>query len=111
MSCQTHSGHQHTHGSGCGRVAIEHAGHVDYIHDGHLHYVHQGHIDEHQLEGSSDCTPGHACETHPAGHVHGAECGHEAVPHAGHTDYLVGDHLHHAHDGHCDDHGGVKVAA
>jgi hypothetical protein len=24
-------------------------------------------------------------------------------------DYLAGDHLHHPHDGHCDDHGKVRL--
>jgi hypothetical protein len=32
------------------------------------------------------------------------------VPHGDHTDYLVDGHLHHPHDGHCDDHGPVKSA-
>ena len=30
--------------------------------------------------------------------------------HEGHTDYLVAGHLHHAHDGHCDDHGVLSTA-
>lgn len=110
MSCQTHAEHSHAHGNGCGHVAVEHAGHVDYLHDGHLHHVHQGHVDEHQFETTAGCTPTHACGSHPSSHTHGPSCGHEAVPHSGHTDYLVGDHLHHAHGGHCDDHGAVKVA-
>ena len=38
-------------------------------------------------------------------HEHGPECGHEAVAHGDHLDYLVDGHLHHPHDGHCDDHG------
>jgi hypothetical protein len=29
------------------------------------------------------------------------------VPHHDHIDYLVGDHLHHEHGDHCDDHGEV----
>ncbi len=53
------------------------------------------------------CTPGHACKGHVAGHAHGATCGHEAVPHGDHVDYLVDGHLHHAHAGHCDDHGAL----
>jgi len=40
----------------------------------------------------------------------GAECGHEPVPHGDHVDYLVDGHLHHPHDGHCDDHGAVSLA-
>jgi hypothetical protein len=29
------------------------------------------------------------------------------VPHDGHTDYLVGNHLHRPHGQHCDDHGAL----
>ena len=43
------------------------------------------------------------------GHVHGPECGHEAVMHGDHLDYLVDGLLHYAHDGHCDLHGDVEV--
>jgi hypothetical protein len=32
------------------------------------------------------------------------------VPHGDHTDYLVGDHLHHPHGDHCDDHGALRLA-
>ncbi|MEZ5398386.1 MAG: hypothetical protein R2729_01885 [Bryobacteraceae bacterium] len=42
-------------------------------------------------------------------HVHGAACGHVAVKHGDHVGYLVGGHLHHQHDGHCDDHGALPV--
>ena len=38
-------------------------------------------------------------------HVHGAGCGHKAVQHDGHTDYVVNWRLHHPHGKHCDDHG------
>jgi hypothetical protein len=41
--------------------------------------------------------------------VHGPNCGHPAIPHGDHTDYLVNGHLHHPHGNHCDDHGPVKV--
>jgi hypothetical protein len=111
---KTHDQHPHAHGSGCGHTAIKHEGHVDYLHDGHLHSAHQGHVDEHALtEGGSNpaaCTPTHACGEHDAKHSHGAACGHEAIPHGGHTDHLVKGHLHHAHQGHCDDHGAVSMA-
>jgi zinc transport system permease protein len=57
--------------------------------------------------------PSHARATHgpahgPAhdhAHQHGPDCGHEAIPHGDHVDYLVEGHLHHPHDDHCDDHG------
>ncbi|GIU76919.1 MAG: hypothetical protein KatS3mg005_0157 [Bryobacteraceae bacterium] len=108
-----HPQHAHVHGEGCGHTAIRHGGHVDYLHDGCLHTMHGDHVDECTLEVSPQnpdaCTPEHVCEGHEPGHVHGPGCGHEAVPHADHVDYLVGDHLHHPHGGHCDDHGPVDV--
>ena len=42
-------------------------------------------------------------------HVHGVNCGHEAVPHGDHIDYLVDGHLHHPHGTHCDNHGPVEI--
>jgi hypothetical protein len=56
------------------------------------------------------CTPEHICEGHEPGHVHGPDCGHEAVPHGDHIDYLVDNHLHHAHGTHGDNHGILKVS-
>jgi zinc transport system permease protein len=41
-------------------------------------------------------------ERHP--HEHGPGCGHEAVPHGDHIDYLHGDHRHAPHQGHYDEH-------
>jgi zinc transport system permease protein len=37
-------------------------------------------------------------------HVHTPECGHQAVAHGGHYDYLHGRHRHAAHDTHYDEH-------
>ncbi|HTZ04619.1 MAG TPA: hypothetical protein VMB53_02590 [Gaiellaceae bacterium] len=54
-----------------------------------------------------ECTDGHECEHHDAGHEHGPDCGHDTVQHGDHVDYVVAGHLHHPHDGHCDDHGPV----
>ena len=92
-----HDNHDHQHGSNCGHTAIQHDGHTDYLHDGHLHHVTAAGIEEHALTvggtNPSACTPTHDCGGHAKGHVHGADCGHEAVPH--------GDH--------CDDHGVVKL--
>jgi hypothetical protein len=108
-SCETHPDHNHVHGSDCGHTAVRHGDHVDYLHDGHLHHVHGDHVDEHQIDvnGSNpaDCTPDHECSGHEPGHVHGPDCGHEAVPHGDHVDYLVDGHLHHPHGDHCDHHG------
>lgn len=115
MSHSTHAGHDHQHGPGCGHKAVRHGDHVDYLHDGHLHHPAGGdQVEEHALEvdaaNPSACTPGHSCGGHEAGHKHGAGCGHEAVPHGDHVDYLVDGHLHHPHGDHCDDHGPVKLA-
>ena len=113
MSHEIHREHGHQHAAGCGHTAIQHDGHTDYLHDGHLHHPHEDHVDEHRLEvGAANpdaCTPSHDCTGHDAAHQHGPGCGHEAVPHGDHADYLVNGHLHHPHDGHCDDHGAVSV--
>lgn len=110
-----HHPHDHKHGPDCGHVAIEHEGHVDYLHDGHLHHQAGGSVEEHTLPVSGGnpaaCTPAHACGAHDASHVHGPGCGHPAVPHGDHVDYLVNGHLHHPHGSHCDDHGPVTVKA
>ena len=109
----THEHHSHSHGPGCGHTAVKHDGHVDYLHDGHLHNMAGNAVHEHSIEVSASnpdgCTPKHRCREHEEGHVHGPKCGHEAVPHGDHMDYLAGDHLHHPHEGHCDDHGKIRL--
>src|SRR5258708_33098494 len=95
---QQHSGaHSHEHGPNCGHTAIKHDGHTDYLHDGHLHHVSPSGVEEHRLEVSKtnpdNCTPQHVCGGHEQGHKHGPNCGHPAVPHGDHVDYLVNDHL------------------
>lgn len=115
MTCnaQHHPDHSHQHGSHCGHTAIKHGDHIDYLHDGHLHHPHGDHVDEHVLEVTATnpdaCTPEHRCKGHASDHQHGANCGHEAVRHGDHICYLVDGHLHHPHNGHCDDHGKVEV--
>lgn len=111
-----HEHHDHKHGTGCGHTAIEHEGHVDFLHDGHLHHPTTGGvIEEHTLPVTAvnpdECTSGHSCGAHADDHQHGPNCGHEAVPHGDHIDYLVDGHLHHPHDGHCDNHGTIKVVS
>jgi hypothetical protein len=110
----THPDHDHVHGANCGHLAIRHDGHIDYLHDGHLHAMHGDHVDECVLAVDSShpatCTSGHACKAHAADHVHGDSCGHPAIPHGDHVDYLVDGHLHHAHGSHCDNHGPVRAA-
>jgi hypothetical protein len=104
-----HGNHTHVHGEGCGHLAVQHGAHVDYLHDGCLHTPHGDHFDECRLEVSDInpdvCQPGGDC----AGHVHGPDCGHPAIPHGDHLDYLVDGRLQHPHDGHCDDHGPVET--
>jgi hypothetical protein len=46
-----------------------------------------------------------AHQTHePHTHVHGDTCGHAAIKHDDHTDYLHDGHLHYRHEGHVDEH-------
>lgn len=105
---------EHTHGPECGHTAIRHEGHVDYLHDGHLHHPHGDHCDEHVIAVDAnhpdDCST-RLTDCHTAGHRHGPDCGHEAVPHGDHIDYLVDGRLHHQHGDHCDDHGPIEVIA
>lgn len=111
-----HASHEHSHHSGCGHVAIRHGGHVDYLHDGHLHRqdAGAGEVTECAIEpgplNPSACTDGHVCQAHDDTHAHGADCGHERLPHGDHHDYLVAGHLHHVHEGHCDDHGPLELS-
>jgi hypothetical protein len=37
-------------------------------------------------------------------HAHGDNCGHTAVRHEDHVDYVHDGHLHHPHEGHVDEH-------
>ena len=109
-----HRDHPHQHGPDCEHTAIRHDGHVDYLHDGHLHHPKAGNkVEEHRIpvndRNPAECTPDHTCNGHDADHVHGPNCGHEAVPHGDHVDYLVDGHLHHPHGDHCDNHGPVQV--
>lgn len=111
---QVHVGHDHTHGPDCGHFTVQHEGHTDYLHDGHLHHLHDGQVDEHLFAvddtNPAACTPDHACGGHDGSHQHAADCGHPAVPHGDHTDYLIDGHLHSPHGDHCDDHGAVLAA-
>ena len=45
------------------------------------------------------------CNKHPDHtHQHGPDCGHTAVKHGDHVDYLHDGHLHHPHGDHVDEH-------
>ena len=110
-----HKNHDHQHGPNCGHTPVEHDGHTDYLHDGHLHHQREdGVVEEHRIEvtevNPDGCTPAHNCGAHDSDHRHGPDCGHLAVPHGDHVDYLVDGHLHHPHGDHCDDHGPLKTA-
>lgn len=75
--------------------------------------IYEDHVDEHRFAVDSQhpdqCTPGFS-GGHSAGHRHGPNCGHEAVPHGDHSDYLVDSQLHHQHGDHCDNDGMVAMA-
>lgn len=110
-----HPNHSHVHSKDCGHTAILHDGHTDYLHDGHLHHMRaDGVVEEHVLPVTTTnpdaCAPLPAGVGHDAGHRHGPNCGHAAVPHGDHVDYLVDGRLHHPHQNHCDDHGPVQRA-
>jgi hypothetical protein len=110
----THPDHPHQHGDGCGHTAVAHDGHTDYLHGGHLHHPRpDGSVEEHRI-GVSETNPDAHNPTeagHGADHTHGPGCGHEAVPHGDHLDYLVDGRLHHPHGDHCDDHGPLETRA
>lgn len=112
MAHDIHPEYVHLHHEGCGHTMIAHEGHRDFLDNGHLHHVHGRQVDDHRIAESdvnpSLCTPAHKCDGHPAYHHHSPFCGHEAVPHEDHIDYLVAGHLHHAHGDHCDFHGKVE---
>ncbi|MGN6574264.1 MAG: metal ABC transporter permease, partial [Nocardioides sp.] len=47
---------------------------------------------------------GHTAVPEEHGHQHGAECGHPAVPHGDHVDYVHDGHRHAPHGSHYDEH-------
>ncbi|AOT08278.1 hypothetical protein [Pseudoalteromonas luteoviolacea] len=110
MSCsQSYKHINHTHDSNCGHTAIRHGDHIDYLVDGKLHHPHGDHCDEHTIEVNS--TNPDVCNQAVAvtDHVHGPNCGHEAIQHGDHIDYIVDGRLHHQHGDHCDDHGPIEL--
>jgi DNA-binding transcriptional ArsR family regulator len=91
-------GGSHEHGPECGHVAIPHRDHIDYLHDGSLHR--SGDRPGRWL----DCEPDRHTPHRAHRHVHGEGCGHVAVPHGDHVDYVHDGHRHAAHGDHYDDH-------
>jgi hypothetical protein len=100
-----HTTHSHKHGESCGHTAVKHESHVDYLHDGHLHGMEKGKQVEHKLAINSKNPAKENPVNHADSHKHGPSCGHEAIPHGDHSDYLVDGKLHHVHGSHCDEHG------
>jgi hypothetical protein len=49
------------------------------------------------MSTNHDTHEGHA-------HQHGSQCGHVAIRHQDHTDYLHDGHMHHLHNDHVDEH-------
>ncbi|HEY2049940.1 MAG TPA: hypothetical protein VGH03_11385 [Caulobacteraceae bacterium] len=96
-----------------GRIGVRHGDHVDYLDHGRLLHEKSGRIEEHRIEVSErnpdTCDPARRVKAE-AGHVHGPNCGHEAVPHGDHIDYLVDNRLQHPHGDHIDDHGPLSLA-
>ena len=105
----------HIHSPGCGHTAVRHRDHVDYLDHGHLQHVGDNRTEEHVIEVTETnpdrCSPEHRARGHELTHQHGPNCGHEAVPHGDHIDYLVNGRLHHPHGDHCDDHGPLSVVS
>lgn len=103
----THKKHDHKHGPGCGHKEFKHDDHVDYLHDGHLHHgTAKGETVEHKLAVNANWPAAEKPVKHADAHKHGAGCGHDAIPHGDHTDYVVDSKLHHVHGDHCDEHTG-----
>jgi len=67
----------------------------------HVHHVHEDHVDD--ADGIVDVASRHLSHTGHM-HVHGDGCGHVAVPHEDHLDYVHGDHRHAGHHVHYDEH-------
>jgi zinc transport system permease protein len=51
-----------------------------------------------------EAAPNHLTVDEPHGHEHGPGCGHEAVEHGDHVDYIHDGHRHAVHGGHYDEH-------
>jgi len=94
-----HESHPHVHGPECGHAPIPHGDHTDYLHEGHVHHPHGDHVDEALLK-PTDVHVEH--NTHD--HVHGPGCGHEAISHDDHQDYVHDAHRHAVHGDHVDEH-------
>ena len=95
-------GHAHEHDRWCGHAYVAHDDHLDYLHDGRVHRPCSGHVDE--LPGCDEPVREYHVAHSAHMHVHQADCGHVAVPHVDHFDYLHGQHRHAVHQTHYDEH-------
>jgi hypothetical protein len=102
MTHQPHDEHLHVHDRFCGHPAIEHDDHLDFLHDGHVHHAHDGHVDD-LADIADGVAPVHIAHRGHM-HVHAPDCGHRAVEHGDHTDFLHGEHRHVGHATHYDEH-------
>ena len=95
-------------------IKIKHDGHIDFLNCGELIHYEHGNTAHHRIsvnaKNPDECTIDHPATGHNADHVHGPDCGHPAIPHGNHTDYIVDGKLHHFHGDHCDDHGEITLA-
>ena len=57
----------------------------------------------------ADAAPHHPVEGHP--HTHDRLCGHAAVTHDDHVDFLHDGHVHHVHEDHVDEEPGADLGA
>lgn len=105
-----HGSHAANHSADDGHMALIHDGHIDHVHDGHLHHMHDSHVDEHVIEISAVNWAGEARHAGDTDHMHSSDDGHNSVQHGDHFDHIHDGHLHHMHDDHTDEHGGLEVA-
>lgn len=100
----------HDHKKGCGHEVAVHGGHQDFIHGGVYHALHDDHYDEHGVVVGKTETQRELASTHHLmvknhTHHHGEGCGHEAVDHQNHKDYLHDGVYCCPHEDHVDNHG------
>jgi hypothetical protein len=100
-----HPNHSHQHGPNCGHTAVRHDG-MTAICTMCTEITSTSTSSRSTSANPAQCTP----QTRCPGHTHGPACGHEAIPHGDHVDYLVNGRLHRPHGDHCDDHGAVQLA-
>lgn len=94
--------HDHDHDRWCGHAFMPHGDHVDFLHDGRIHRPCSDHFEE--MRGCDEPVRRHHLSHSAHMHVHQPDCGHTAVAHLDHFDYLHGRHRHAVHQTHYDEH-------